>query len=343
MSITSSISPGSWVLVTGANGYIAAHVAKQFLAHGYKVRGTVRDISKSEWLKSELFAKEATSGSLELVVLNDVNNQAQFRTAVRGVAAVAHLATPNDWDPNPNTTIPETVNLLVNLLKAANAERSVKQFVYTSTIGAATMIPIPSGFHFDGTNWNEEAGPLAWAPPPYTPERGLFVYAASKVDAEKAFWKFLEDEKPGFIGNTIIVSTAFGPRLHQKQNASTSAWPMGIYNGDTSVAAFVPSAIFVDVRDVALLHVASVLDDSIKGSRLPAWNIQFDWNDVLAVFRKSKPGKTFPDDIKDLASSDATADTTEAKRILKNWAGQDDFISLEKSVLDTVAGESRLT
>ena len=39
------------VLVTGANGYIAAWVIKDFLEHGYAVRGTVRSEGKATYLR----------------------------------------------------------------------------------------------------------------------------------------------------------------------------------------------------------------------------------------------------------------------------------------------------
>ena len=34
------------VLLTGASGYIAKHIAQQLLEAGYHVRGTVRDLSR---------------------------------------------------------------------------------------------------------------------------------------------------------------------------------------------------------------------------------------------------------------------------------------------------------
>ena len=36
------IPTGEWVMVTGANGYIASHIVDILLQEGYNVRGTVR-------------------------------------------------------------------------------------------------------------------------------------------------------------------------------------------------------------------------------------------------------------------------------------------------------------
>lgn len=241
MSIQTTLPQGSLILVTGASGYIGARVTEQLLQRGYKVRGTVRDIAKVQWLLTDSFPKETANGSLELVVLNNINDKDQIQTAVQGVAGVVHIATPNTFNPDPNETVTETVNFVMNLVTAAASEKSVKEFVYTSTIGAATMLPAQPGFHFDGNNWNEDARALAWAPPPYTPDRGMIAYIQGKVEAEKAFWKFIEEEKPAFRGNTVIVCTVFGPRLHEQSNPSTSGWLWSLYNNNAAPMAFFSS------------------------------------------------------------------------------------------------------
>ncbi|PNP50089.1 hypothetical protein THARTR1_09221 [Trichoderma harzianum] len=270
MSIQTTLPEGSLILVTGASGYIGAHVTKQLLHRGYKVRGTVRDISKAGWLLTDSFPKEATNGSLELVILNNINDKNQIQQAIQGVAGVVHIATTNTFNPDPNETVTQTVNFVVSLLIAASSEKSVKEFVYTSTIGAATMLPAQLGFHFDGTNWNDSARALAWAPPPYTPDR----------------------------------------------------------------------AIFVDVRDVALLHVAALLDPSIEGARLPAWGYEFNWNDILKILQQLNPGKALPVALDNPEGFNGTADVAQAKHALKQWSGQGDFTSLEKGVIDTLNGPS---
>jgi nucleoside-diphosphate-sugar epimerase len=241
MAPQATLPVGSLILVTGVSGYISAQVVQQLLDRGYKVRGTVRDPVKSEWISNDLFAKQAASGNFELVSLKDVKDQSQVKAAIKGVAGVIHIATPNTLDPNPNNVIPETVDLVVELAKAAATEKSIKEFVYTSTIGAISPLPFKPGFHFDGTQWNDDIHDIAWAPPPYTPERGFPVYVQSKVEAEKAFWKFVNEERPNFNSNTIIVSTVFGPRLHVKQGGSTAEWLIGVANNDATAMQFFPT------------------------------------------------------------------------------------------------------
>ena len=63
------ISSPAKVLVTGANGYLGAWVARNFLEHGYHVRGTVRSAPKGDEL-NRIFA--AYGDSYESVIVKDV-------------------------------------------------------------------------------------------------------------------------------------------------------------------------------------------------------------------------------------------------------------------------------
>lgn len=65
-----ALKPGSLVLVTGVNGFIGSHIADQLLAHGYHVRGTVRDVAKAEWM-SEFFKSRHPDDQFELVAVPD--------------------------------------------------------------------------------------------------------------------------------------------------------------------------------------------------------------------------------------------------------------------------------
>lgn len=193
--LTFAIPKGSLILVTGLTGYIATHVAQEFFSHGFKVRGTVRDLAKASWLKDDLFSAEHAAGNLELVQVPDLGAPNAFGAAIKGVAAIAHIATVSNMDPDPNNVIPQTISGIVSLLRAAAAEPSVKRIVFTSSAGSA-MMPVPGASGFvDRDTWNDAAVQAAWAPPPYDASRGLITYMASKVEAEKAVWKFIQDER----------------------------------------------------------------------------------------------------------------------------------------------------
>ena len=79
-----AIEYGSLVLVTGANGFIGSHVADQLIQAGYRVRGTSRDTTKTQWIK-ELFDKKYGEGKFEAVVVKDMAVEGAFDEACKGI------------------------------------------------------------------------------------------------------------------------------------------------------------------------------------------------------------------------------------------------------------------
>lgn len=77
------------VLVTGASGFIAAHVVEAFLRKGYNVRGTVRsDKTAAEVLKTHAKYSEQVS----VAIVPDIAAPNAFDEAVKGVDGVSELS-----------------------------------------------------------------------------------------------------------------------------------------------------------------------------------------------------------------------------------------------------------
>lgn len=72
------------ILISGVNGYIAAHTAKHFLDSGYSVRGTVRKLSSTKPLLDGPFKEYAVSGRFEVVEVPDITTAGAFDEAVKG-------------------------------------------------------------------------------------------------------------------------------------------------------------------------------------------------------------------------------------------------------------------
>jgi nucleoside-diphosphate-sugar epimerase len=83
-SIGTAIPKGSLVLVTGVNGFVGSHVADQFLAAGYRVRGTARDLHKTDGL-GELWKQKYGQDSVEFVQVTNMSNEGAFDEAVKGI------------------------------------------------------------------------------------------------------------------------------------------------------------------------------------------------------------------------------------------------------------------
>lgn len=227
-----AIPSGSVVLVTGATGFVASHVTRQLLQRGYKVRGTVRDLSQAQWLIGEHFKTYYESGQYELIVVPDLVAEGAFDEAVKGVAAIAHIATIATFDPNPHSSIPQAVAGVTSIVKSAVKEPSVQRVVFTGSIMAA-ILPIASLDTKVGRDtWNEAAVEAAWAPPPYDASRTLLTYAAGKVAAEKEVWKLVEEKQPHFTVNVVCPSGIIGEPLHRKHAESQANWVATLFKGD---------------------------------------------------------------------------------------------------------------
>ncbi|OKL57224.1 hypothetical protein UA08_07384 [Talaromyces atroroseus] len=332
----STIPKGSWILITGANGFLASHTIKQFLGRGYNVRGTVRSLEKSSWLTGDVFKTYAGRGEFELVEVADLAIEHAFDNAVKGVSAIVHIASIGTFDPNPHNVVPQVVSGVTSLLEAALKEPSVQEFVYTSSI-AASAIPIPSDTtHIGPDTWNETAKQLAWAPPPYDPSRGFLVYMASKVEAEKALWKFAHDKSPRFTVNSISPVSIMGEYLNKRHAETSYSFIKMIYDGRKKELALSPAVILNDVKDCALLHVAAVLDPEVRNARLVGWGEYCNWNDILAIMRRLYPERKFMDDIPGLSRLQLTTDCSQSLALLEKWNGQQSWRSLEQTVTDNM-------
>ena len=238
-----TIPKGSWVLITGVTGHIAAHTTKMFLERGFRVRGTVRDLEAAAWLTEGIFKSFVDGGDLELVQVPDLSAKHAFDAAIKGVSAVVHIASILSWSCNPNEVIPPVVESVNSILKAALNEPSVVSFVYTSSIAAAVDIIPGVTTHAGFDTWNDRAVELAWAPPPYTPERWHEVYKASKVEEEKAVWAFVEKNKPLFTVNVVSPATVLGDALNKKHVEYPYPWIKNLFDGKEEVGFFEASKL----------------------------------------------------------------------------------------------------
>ncbi|KAK8036395.1 hypothetical protein PG991_001532 [Apiospora marii] len=329
--------PRSLVLITGITSYVASFTAQALLERGHRVRGIVRNLAQAAWLTEEVFPDFAANGAFDLVEVPDLAAPHAFDEVFRESrpSAVVHTATPMSFDPDPHKVITPVLQIMSNLLRAAASVPSVRRFVYTSSIGAAYSPQVGVRATLTRDSWNEAAVEATWAPPPYEPIRGGKVYAASKVEAERAMFRFADEARPGFAVASVDPFFVMGPVLHERHLQGSAGWVRNVYNGEPRVSGVIP---------FAALHVAAVLDPDVQsGDRLLAAAEPFDINVVLAILRRQNPDRQFMED--QLPSQElcqATIGDEDQGRLLgllRKWTGREGWISLEQGVREAMRTE----
>ncbi|KAJ5519845.1 aldehyde reductase [Penicillium fimorum] len=333
-----AIPPGSLVLVTGANGYIASHTIEILLEKGYKVRGTVR--GPKPWLNS-YFDKKYGQGRFESVVVPTMTDPDTWLQVLENVSGVLHLASDLSFSSDPNTVIPWVKQATVTLLEAAASHESVKRFVLTSS-SAAAIIPIPNqeGIRVDENTWNETSIKAAWAESTPTQDRGYHVYAASKAEQERQAWRWMKERQPGFVLNVVVPNTNYGRVLLPEIPGSTMSWLWELLKGDDSLIRKFPPQWFVNVEDTARLHVVALLSPAVQGERIFAFASSFNWTDIINILKKLRPNnKLIPEppanegrDLSDIVLS------RRAEELLREFFGQPGWIDLERSIAEGIEG-----
>ncbi|KAJ1713609.1 cinnamoyl-CoA reductase [Aspergillus flavus] len=327
-----AIAPGSRVLVTGANGFIGSHVVQQLLSLGYVVRGTVR--SQKPWL-DELFRSKYGPNSFESVVIPDLSNYDTLSKAMRDVSGVIYVASDVSFSPNADEVIPKVVSATETVLEAAarQPEGSIKRVVLTSSASAAAL-PQPGveGIVITEDTWNEATVKAAFDEGTPADAKPFTVYVASKTEGERAAWKWVKNNKPPFVFNAILPYYTLGQVLHPEIAGSTMKWAANLLDGDTTAFGF--PGQYVDVADLARVHVVGLLHPEVKSERLFAFASTFTWKEFVCILRKLRPGHTgIPsppeNELRDLSE---IVPARRAKNLLQALFGGSGWVGLEESI-----------
>ncbi|KNC47117.1 NAD-dependent epimerase/dehydratase [Thecamonas trahens ATCC 50062] len=306
MSASASASPlppppGSLILVTGANGFLATHVVADLLASGYSVRGTLRPSSLANESKTahlRALADKYPELTLELVPaeLDDVE---ALTAAAAGTAAVMHTASPYVLDVNDpvEELLRPAVMGTYNTLAAAAASPSVARVVLTSSMAAVTDSP-DNGHVYTETDWNVKST-VARNP-----------YYASKALAEKEAWKFVGSPiplpdlptdglietppPPAAVNFDLVVINPFvivGPEPSPAVNTSNGIL-RDIMDGKYP-ATMDLNWCFVHVHDVAHAHTLALTNPAAQGRYLTAHDA-ISMADTVALLKTKYPDHPLP-------------------------------------------------
>lgn len=280
------------VLLTGASGFIAAHVLDLLLQYGYSVRGTVRSQEKADKLAQE---HSRFKNQLDFVVVPDIASPGAFDEAVVSDTpfdAVLHTASPFHFqvtDPESQLLQPAiqgTKGILESVFQHAP---SVKRIVITSSF--ASIIHPERGSWPDKVYSEDDWNPITYEEGLRDPPSG---YRASKKLAEQAAWDFVANNATNFDIVTInppLVVGPIKPYLQSLESINTSnERVLSIVTGK-SKDGLPPTGtyLWVDVRDVAEAHVNALLKPSAGGKRFFVVAGRFSNFQIASIIKKRYP------------------------------------------------------
>jgi|SRR6185437_42558 len=241
---------GTRVLVTGATGFIAGHCVAELLAHGYAVRGTVRDPTTADLAYLQALSRGA-GGSLEIAEAH-LEDDKGWDDAVDGCSYVWHVASPNPArvPDDENELIRPAVDGTLRVLNAAAKASSVRRVVLTSSTDAITH-----GSRQDSPRDRTEAD---WSDP-----TACSPYAKSKIYAERAAWEFASQHRLELA--TVNPGLVLGPLLRPGRTTSIEVVRQLL----THAIPATPRIGFAvtDVRDVATAHRLAMETPGAAGNR----------------------------------------------------------------------------
>jgi nucleoside-diphosphate-sugar epimerase len=321
-----SIPTRGLVLITGANGYVAGITVQKFLDAGFRVRGTVRNASKNFWMLSHY------GPNFSLAEVPDMAAENAFAEAVKGVDGIAHVASNTAFNIDPKVFITPVIQGAIGLLEAASKEKSVQSFVYTSSSAACITLEPGKPYEITKDTWNEDSKKAWDLPLEGGMERMLLNYLCSKVEGEQRSFRWVEENKPHFTFNTVVPNVVFGTLVAPEHSGfgSTAGVLKMLWDGNPLGPQMIPAEWYVDVEDVALLHVAALTQSDVQNERLFAFGDRFTWSRILAIFRKEAPDRKFLEDVVEVEDCGTVANER-AEELLKRL-GKDRFSTLEEGV-----------
>ncbi|KAJ3823314.1 D-lactaldehyde dehydrogenase [Lentinula raphanica] len=290
-----TVPAGSKILVTGANGFVAAWVIRKLLEKGYKVRGTIRSEGKGVHLK-KIFAEHGDN--FELVIVEDITKDGAFDDAIKGVDAIAHTASPFQLvADDPQELITPAVNGTISILKSALTVPNLKRFILlSSTAAVISLLPDPKPF--TEADYNEQS--IEDVKANGKKANQVNKYCASKTLAEKAAWELYNANKAKISWDLVVLNPPyiFGPIIHEiasptALNTSTGDWYNSVVRPDMGGKSLDEIAMvgnaWIDIRDVALAHVLALQKEEAGGERLIILEGDFSYQNFIDIANALKP------------------------------------------------------
>lgn len=99
----------------------------------------------------------------------------------------------------------------------------------------------------------------------------------------------------------------------------------------------IPPQWFISVQDTALLHISALIHAEVNGERLYGCAERWNWNSLLAIYRKVVPVRDFPADVEGQGMDRVVVPRERAEEVL-GWVKGGGWDGLEGSVGEMCGG-----
>ncbi|KAJ7098159.1 hypothetical protein B0H15DRAFT_824375 [Mycena belliarum] len=325
----------SRILVTGGTGLIGSSVTTLLLEKGFKVRVATRSVSKQQAFRETLQAKYGQD-FVEFIEIDDFASAQSWDRMLDDVQGVQHLAQDVSFTTEYEAIISATKAMTTTFLTSAHRHKSVKSVVLTSSRIAVYQPEHGKDIHATKNDWNDHFIELAKNAKSDNPAKPMMTYAASKVVEERVAWDFVKESKPHFAFTVVLPDYVAGPVANPSPGSySTHGWLNDVFKGDssgTAIGVMDPAARLVDVRDVAAIQVAAMLDETADHRRLFAAPHKFTIDRILAVWRKAFPDRKILDDFNFKDQPIVDVEDEESTHLLEAYMGRG-WLSFEETVV----------
>ncbi|KAH8434862.1 uncharacterized protein LDX57_012493 [Aspergillus melleus] len=288
------------ILVTGATGFIGAHIVDALLSRGLRVRGATRSLEKGNAM---IQARPQYAKQLGFVQIDDFEKPGGLIEAVKGVDGVIHTASPFTYDTTDNEKelIRPAINGVRAIVEAASTNPQIHRIVLTSSF--ASIINVnrkgPPYFTLTAADWN----PLTYEEAADPATSAVVAYRGSKKFAELEAWTYVKEQKPAFDLVALCPPMTFGPVVHpvpsvdRLNESNAMLWKIASGANPLPVSR-VP--FWIDVRDLAVAHVEALLNPGVGNRRYaPASPERFSYGlaaSIMAEEFESLRGKVTLED-----------------------------------------------
>lgn len=241
------------VLVTGGSGYIALHCIAELLKNGFYVRTSLRTIDRKKEVVNSLQKVVNPKDMLEFCIL-DLMEDKGWDKAVQGCTYVMHIASPvlSKGDDENKELIQPAVQGISRAIHSS-VKHKVKRFIMTSSVAAICQGHEKK--NYDENDWTD------------LDSNTITNYDISKTKAERYLWSFIKDLNNNEKIEVCTINPSFvvGPSLSNDIGSSNIVIKILL----NSLMPFIPrlNLGFVDVRDVAKMHIKAMLSENAAGKR----------------------------------------------------------------------------